>query len=118
MLYPSRNRVLPIFVALVLLMPMAAGSAVANNSNPIVSATVNLLRPVTLAGKHLAAGRYSVKADDSKVTLSFDGKVVAEAPVQWKDEQSKPKMSAVVTSDGRLTEIHFGGRMRYVEIVE
>jgi hypothetical protein len=118
MFYRSRNRVLPIFAALVLLMSMAAGSAIANNSNPIVSATVDLPRPVTLAGKDLVAGRYSVKADDSKVTLSFDGKVVVEAPVRWRDEQSKPKMSAVVTSGGRLTEIHFGGRMRYIEIAE
>jgi hypothetical protein len=114
----SRNRVSPTFVAPVLLSLVAVGSAIANNANPIVSVTVWLSHPVTMAGKHLMAGTYSVKADDSRVALSLDGKVVVEAPVRWKDEQNKPKMSSVVTSRDRLTEIHFGGRMRYIEIVE
>jgi hypothetical protein len=109
------NQVLPILAALVLSMPIAAVRA--NNSKPIVTSTVVLLNPVTLAGTHLAAGTYSVKADDSKVTVSSGGKVVAEAQVEWKDEHSKPRMSVIVTASGRVTEIHFGGKMRYVTIV-
>jgi hypothetical protein len=108
------NRLLPILAALVLSMPIAAARA--NDSKPIVTDTVVLLNPVTLAGTHLPAGTYSVKAGDSKVTILAGGKVVAEAPVEWKDEQSKPRLSAIVTASGRVTEIHFGGKMRYIAI--
>ena len=110
------NQVLPILAALVLSMPVAAARA--NNSKTIVTDTVVLLNPVTLAGTHLPAGTYSVKADDSKVTVSAGGKVVVEAPVEWKDEHSKPRMSVIVTASGRVTEIHFGGKMRYIAIAE
>ena len=44
--------------------------------------------------------------------------MVAEAPVQWKDEKGKAKYSAIVT-DGegnQVKEVHFNGKMRYVEL--
>ena len=44
--------------------------------------------------QELKPGTYRVTADDSKVTLTLDGKVVAEAPVQWKDETNKPQVFA------------------------
>jgi hypothetical protein len=46
----------------------------------------------------------------------MNGKVVAEAPVTWKDETSKPRNSNVVTNDNTVTEIHFNGKMRFVSI--
>jgi len=37
--------------------------------------------------------------------------------MQWKDEQSKAKYSAVVVAD-QIKEFHFGGKMRFVQVAE
>lgn len=109
------NRVVPILIALAFAMPFAARVASANGSKT-TSATMDILKAVSVNGKQLQPGTYNVTADDSKVTLARNGKVVAEAPVQWKDENSKPRYSNIVTSGDQVTEIHFGGKMRYVTI--
>lgn len=108
------NLLLPILVALLIAMPLAARDNAKNGK--ATTAEVEVLSPVSMAGKMLKPGTYRVTADDSKVTLTLDGKVVAEAPVQWKDETSKPKYSQIVTTDDQVKEIHFGGKMRYVTI--
>jgi hypothetical protein len=111
------NFLLPILVALVLAVPLAARDVSANNSKA-TNATMDVLSQVILAGKILKPGSYSVSADDSKVTVTMGGKVVAEAAVQWKDETSKAKYSNIVTVGDQVKEIHFSGKMRYVEVTE
>jgi hypothetical protein len=106
-----------ILVALVLAMPLAARGVSANTSKS-TNATMDILSQVSLAGKQLKPGTYSISADDSKVTVARDGKVIAEAPVQWKDGTSKARYSNIVTVGDQVKEIHFGGKMRYVEIAE
>jgi hypothetical protein len=108
------NAVAPILIALALAMPLAA-RAVANGSKPL-SATMDILSAASLGGKQLKPGTYTVTADDTKVTVSQNGKMVAEAPVQWKDETSKARYSNIVTVGDQVTEIHFGGKMRYVTV--
>src|SRR5271154_2585849 len=108
------NLVVPIFVALLVAMPLAARDAAKNGK--ATTSEVEILNTVMLAGKQLKPGTYRVTADDSKVTVELDGKVVAEAPVEWKDETSKPRNSNIVTTDDQVKEIHFGGKMRYVAI--
>jgi hypothetical protein len=108
------NLILPILVALLVAMPLAARDAAKNGKTTI--ADVDILSTVTLAGKQLKPGTYHITADDSKVTLAMDGKVVAEAPVEWKDETTKPKYSNIVSTDAQVKEIHFNGKMRYVAI--
>ena len=110
------NRVVRILVVLALAMPLAARVAHANGSKP-TSATMDFLTAVSLNGKHLKPGTYTVTADDSKVTVAKDGKVIAEAPIEWKDEASKPQNSNIVTTGDAVSEIHFGGKMRYVQIM-
>lgn len=106
--------VLSALAALAVAMPIAAGVAAAKEKPTTV--TLDLFEAATLGGKNLKPGTYRIEADDSKVTLQVDGKVVAEAPVQWKDETSKPAYSKVVTENKQIKEIHFSGKMRYVEI--
>lgn len=108
------NLVVRILVVLTLAMPLAARRLSADGAK--TSATMDVLTAVSLNGKHLKPGTYSVTADDSKVTVAQNGKVLAEAPVEWKDESSKAKNSNIVTNNDEVTEIHFGGKMRYVEI--
>jgi len=104
----------PILVALLVAMPLAARDNGKNGK--ATTAEVDILSSCTLAGKQLKPGTYRVTADDATVTVEMNGKVVAQAPVIWKDETSKPRNNNVVTNSDQVTEIHFGGKMRFVSI--
>jgi hypothetical protein len=107
------NLLAPILVALLIAVPLAARD---NGKNGKVSTEVDILSACSLAGKQLKPGTYRVTADDATVTVEMNGKVVAQAPITWKDETSKPKNSNIVTNDGQVNEIHFNGKMRYASI--
>jgi hypothetical protein len=109
------NFVMTILAALALALPVAAKHD-ANDSKSTVKASMSLPNPATLAGTQLKAGDYAVAADDSKVTLSLHGKVVATASVQWKDERGKAQYSTIVTDGNQIREIHFNGKTKYAEI--
>jgi hypothetical protein len=104
--------------ALTLALPMTARSDDTNPTKEIVSKSMNLSNPVTLGGTELKPGSYSVKAYSVKVTLSRGGKMIAEAPVQWKDEADEAAHSTIVTESGQIREIHFLGKSKYVEIAQ
>lgn len=113
------NRAMTVFAALVLLVAIAAQTAPAKDTKAgVTTAIMSLLAPVTVAGHELKPGDYAVSADETHVKISMNGKVVAEAPVQWKDETSKAKYSAFVSQGNKVTEIHFGGKTRFVTIAE
>jgi hypothetical protein len=114
----SMNRAMTVFAALVLLVAIAAQNAPAKDTKAGVTTTMSLLVPATVAGHELKPGDYAVSADETHVKISMNGKVVAEAPVQWKDETSKAKYSAFVSQGNKITEIHFGGKTRFVSIAE
>jgi hypothetical protein len=104
-----------VLAGLLVALPLVAAEMPAAKSKTTTT-TVDVLKPLTLAGQQLKPGTYSVSADDSTVTLQLDGKMVAQAPVQWKNETSKAQYSGVVAVDGVVKEIHFGGKMKYVTI--
>jgi len=110
------NLILTVLAALALALPIAARDGDTNPTKIIVSMSVDLSSPASLGGTMLKAGSYSVKADSAKVTLLRGGKVVAEAPVQWKDEAGKAEYSTIVTDNNQIIEIHFGGKTKYVAI--
>ncbi len=112
----SMNRVFAVVAALVLLVSVAAQTAPAKDTKPGLSATMSIQAPAWLAGKELKPGDYSVSADETTVKVSQNGKVIVEAPVQWKDEAGKAKYSAFVSEGNKITEIHFGGKTRFVTI--
>jgi hypothetical protein len=110
--------VFAVLTVIALALPVAA-----RNDNPtqpklLVSMSVDLNNSATLGGTQLKPGSYSVKADGDKVTLLRGGKSIAEAPVQWKDENGKASYSSIVTEGGRIKEIHFNGKSKYVEIAQ
>jgi hypothetical protein len=114
----TKNLAVTLLAALALVIPASARNNGAKDSKSTVSVTMDLVNNATIGGKQLKPGTYDVKADDAKVTLSVNGKVVAEAPVQWKDEKNKAKYSAIIT-DGdanQVKEVHFNGKTRYVEL--
>ena len=118
MLHRRTSLALTILAGLILAIPLAAHAfAPAKNPNTI-TATMEVFNPVSLAGKQLKPGTYVITADESKVTLVLNGKVIAEAPAQWKDSAAKARSSTIMASDGKIKEIHFAGKTRYVEIAD
>ena len=116
MLHRRTSLALTIVAGLILAIPLAAHAfAPAKNPNAI-TATMDIFNPVSLAGKQLKPGTYVVTADDSKVTLTLNGKVVGEAAAQWRDSADKARSSTIMASDGKIKEIHFAGKTRYLEI--
>lgn len=101
--------------ALLVALPLAARSR-AKDSKSTVRANVELTQDATLAGKQLKAGTYQVRASESTLTVLQKGKVVAEAPVQWKAEGKGASSSGVVIDSGAVKEIHFIGKAQYAEI--
>jgi hypothetical protein len=108
---------LSVFVALAIAMPIVARDAYAKGSKA-TTATLDIFDATSLAGKQIEPGTYRLSADDSKVTFERDGKMIAEAPIQWKDETSKAPYTNIVTEANKITEIHFSGKMRYIQIAE
>jgi hypothetical protein len=116
------NGVLTILAALTLALSIATHAAPAKDAKstvtPIVKTDLRLLSPATLGGTDLKAGEYSVTADDTHAKFLKNGKVIAEASIQWKDESAKAQTTAIVVDGNQIKEIHFGGKMKYVEITQ
>jgi len=110
------NFVVTILAALALVIPIAARADDSKTVKPVSRVAVDLHSAATLAGKDLKAGTYQVSADDSKMTISRDGKVIAEAPIEWKDGQSKASYTSVITDSDKITEVHFGGKTKYISV--
>jgi hypothetical protein len=106
-----------ILAALAISMPIAAHANAAKDKST-ASAQMDIVKDATIGGKEVKAGTYDIKATETKVTLSRNGKVVAEAPVQWKDAQSKSSYSAIVIDSGAVKEFHFNGKAKYAEVAD
>jgi len=100
-----------LILALALVLPAVTPLAMAKDAKGSVKTDITISTSVWLGGKELKAGEYSFVADDSKVTVSHDGKLVAEAPIQWQDG-NKAASSAVIVDGDHVKEIRFGGKTR------
>ena len=103
-------------LAVALLLPVTSQAGGGKDAKATAKTSMVFQNPVTLAGKPIKPGNYEIAADETKVSISQFGKVVAEAPVQWKDDTSKSEYSNIVTDGGSIKEIHFGGKARYAVI--
>ena len=116
------NGVLTILAALALALSIASHATPAKDAKstvtPIVKTDLRLLSPATLGGTDLKPGEYSVTADDTHARFSKGGKVLAEAAIQWKDESAKRDSNAIVVDANQIKEIHFAGKMKYVEVTQ
>ncbi|HUO34527.1 MAG TPA: hypothetical protein VMU43_06025 [Candidatus Acidoferrum sp.] len=109
-------RLIAVVAVLAFLLPLTAGVAAAKDSANIIKTQVQLLNPATLNGTQLQPGVYELKADGSTVSFMQKGKVVAEAPMSWKDGSNKASYTAVIVNNNAVQEIHFSGKTRYVAI--
>jgi len=78
--------------------------------------TVNVGEDHTLAGKMVKEGTYQLKMDDSTVAFVAGGKVVAEAPGEWKDGSEKAAYDFLRVEGNAITEIHIAGQTRYFSV--
>ena len=116
MAHRRMNSVLTIVAALAFAMPIATRADDSKTIKPVSRVAVDLHSSATLAGKDLKPGTYQVSADETKMTILRDGKVVAEVPIEWKDGQSKSSYTSVVTESNQITEVHFGGKAKYISV--
>lgn len=81
------------------------------------SVTVNVEQPTLISGTRLAPGDYQIKYQENsnQVTVVQDGHVVAQVPCQWVELPQKADGSGTIFSDGRITEIEFGGQTRAIQ---
>jgi hypothetical protein len=110
------GKILVVLAVLALVLPLAMRSRADDNSTATVRANVELTSDASLAGTQVKAGTYVVKVSESTLTLTQKGKVIAEAPIEWKPEPSMSRSSLVVVDSGALKEFHFNGKNRYVQI--
>jgi len=115
----SRSRMVQVstvVAALVLVLSIGLQTLSAKDTKADTSSIFTIQNTTSLAGQSIAPGDYKVSVSETQLTMSKNGKVVAQVPVQWKDETSKPHYSTVVTDGGKITEFHFGGKNRFVAV--
>lgn len=89
--------------------------SVSASAKPIHTSVI-LVSNAKINGTALKAGEYNVNADDTKVTLTVDGKVIAESKVEWKDGTSKASSTSVLIAGDEIKEIRFKGQTRYAVV--
>jgi hypothetical protein len=109
--------VFSLLAASVLVIALAASPAHAKDSKTI-NARMDILTATSLGGKAVEPGTYQVFADGSTVTLKRGKKIVAEAPAEWKDGDTKAIYSSIVKDSNGIKEFHFEGKTSYVEVKE
>ncbi|HEY0701968.1 MAG TPA: hypothetical protein VGD60_04295 [Candidatus Acidoferrales bacterium] len=115
----SRSKVVKfstLVAALVMVLSIGLQTLSAKDSKAGTSSMVTVQNATSLAGQEIKPGDYMVSVTESQVTISKNGKMVAQAPVQWKDETAKPRYTSIVTDGNKIKEIHFGGKNKYVEV--
>jgi hypothetical protein len=108
------RRWLAVLLALAVALPALAGPRPPKDSKSAVKTTVTLSTQSTFGSTSLKPGEYSLVADESKATLSQNGKVVAEANARWMDAPEKFRVTAVVLDNNKVKEIRLGGQSRYL----
>lgn len=117
----TRNRVCQFFAfALLLAVALPVIAAPKNNmmltGNVLAKGTFMLVQSQSLNGTTLQPGEYQVIASDSQVSFLFKRKIVAQAPIQWKDVVLTDS-NAVVDEGGNIREILFKGKKRSVVVM-
>lgn len=116
----SRTKSLQLLVlalAMALSLPVLASSNhKKSDPKPIAKSNFLLMGNESLGGTPLKAGTYLVTAYESKVSFWRDDKLIAEAPVVWKELTQLPERNTLVVDSGKIIEVRFPGKNRSVVI--
>lgn len=111
------SKLLGFFVMTLLLaaaVPAMASPKGAKTPNAVVKAHFQIVGGETLNGTALKPGEYNVVATDSTVSFFLSDKLIAQAPIQWKDGAQKTEQNAIVLDTGKIQEVRFKGQSRSV----
>ena len=111
-----RNKIVrlsALLVAMALLLPITSSLANAKESKGgTLRADIEVIGSVMIGSTPLSAGNYAFVADESKLHVTKNGKVVAEASIQWQDGKPKADSSSLVIDNNQIKEVRFGGKTR------
>lgn len=113
------NKPVHLFAVAVLLavaIPAMASPKSAKMSSTLAKGQFNLASGEFLNGTALTPGEYKVVANDSTVSFFRGNKLIAQAPIQWKETSQKMDQNAIVTTEGKVQEVRFKGRNRSVVV--
>ena len=112
----TRNKVCHTFAFMLLLaLALPAVAAPKNTNVPpgkvLARATFTVYESRSLGGATLQPGEYNVLATDSQISFVRNGKIVAQAAIQWKDmERAQDNM--ILADSGTIKEVYFKGKKR------
>lgn len=113
------NKLVHLFALALLLalaIPAMASPKGARMSNAIAKGQFNVVGGEVISGTTLTPGEYNVVANDSTLSFFRGKKLIAEAPIQWKDAAQKIDQNAIVTDSGKIQEVRFKGQSRSVVV--
>jgi len=81
-------------------------------AKPVVK-TITITSSQKIAGKELKSAEYTLRVDDTKLTVELRHKVVAEATGRWEPRDRKNDADTLVAGpDGQILELRFSGEKR------
>jgi hypothetical protein len=109
-LHPSIKKTFVLVGLSIAAFPVWAAHNYSQNWNPV--------EPITIGTAQLKPGQYELRAEEGKSELQVfqHNKAIATVPVHWKTLPAKSHDSQVLTDNGKVTEVQFGGRMEAAEI--
>lgn len=112
----TRNKVCHGFALMLLLAVALPAIAAPKNTNVpagkvLARATFTLYENRSLGGTTLQAGEYNVLATDSQISFLHNGKIVAQASIQWKDMEHAQD-NTILADTGAIKEVYFRGKKR------
>lgn len=117
----TRNRLCQFFAFTLLLAVALPVMAAPKNTkgaseNIVAKGTFTLDSGKSLNGTNLQPGEYKVLASDSQVSFLLNGKIAAQAPIQWKDADPADT-NTVIDESGNIRELRFKGKKRSAVIM-
>ncbi|HET6201017.1 MAG: hypothetical protein WBE21_07460 [Candidatus Acidiferrales bacterium] len=113
------NKLVHLFAVALMLavaIPAVASPKGAKMSNTLAKGQFAVAGGEIINGTTLAPGEYKVVANDSTVSFFRGGKLIVQAPIQWKDATLKTEQNAIVTEAGKVQEVRFKGQNRSVVV--
>ncbi|HEV2222886.1 MAG TPA: hypothetical protein VGR84_07790 [Candidatus Acidoferrales bacterium] len=116
MKYNKLVHLFAVALMLALAIPAMASPKGAKMSNSVAKGQFNVVGGEMISGTTLTPGEYNVVANDSTLSFFRGKKLIAEAPIQWKDATQKIDQNAIVTDAGKIQEVRFKGQSRSVVV--